>query len=267
MSNGSAISVFYVSWLNGTANAALTEAGHPEMSYIQLPIQLDSQYKAGQKRELTKAYSYPFQSWALTDKCKDPERLLTFLNWCYTEEGLLLLNSGIKDVHYTVDSDGVRQATDLVKNAAINNTLQDEGLNVGNGAVLHGLPETAETYKDGKYYNLCLEGDFTDLLLTDREKEAFQKLGWKDANAWWEDNAVWYDPGFGLNVSLDADSEEAQIGTKMAEVRAKYTADMITKEDFEATYQAMVDEYNTLDHDSVIKALNDKLAAMNATLK
>lgn len=110
MSNGSAIAVWYVNWNNKTANQALTEAGHPEMSYITQPIQLDSQ--KGQKFVTTRMFLYPFNQYGVTDKCKDPEKLLKFLNWCCTEEGQLLLQNGLEGVHYEIQ-DGERVPTDL----------------------------------------------------------------------------------------------------------------------------------------------------------
>lgn len=65
MSNGQAIAAYYATWLMGTANEALTAAGHPEMQYVHLPIQADSQAAEGQGRAVSAVYSFPYDSWGV----------------------------------------------------------------------------------------------------------------------------------------------------------------------------------------------------------
>lgn len=110
MSSGRAIAVWYVNWFNQSANSALIAAGQDNVQYIEMPFQLDSQ--VGGKRNSPVIDSYPYMSYGISKNCTDPERFCKFLNWCCTDEGQLLLQSGIEGVHYTVE-DGVRVPTEL----------------------------------------------------------------------------------------------------------------------------------------------------------
>lgn len=266
MSNGSAIAVWYISWLNGTANTTLTEAGHPEMSYIEMPFQLDSQ--EGQKYSAPAVYSYPFMSFGITDKCKDPERVLKFINWCCTEEGQLLLQSGIEGVHYTVE-DGKRVPTELRKQCSQDGEIaKQEGLLDGYSYIWKGLPLCLSDAEDGQPYNLSNEQAYEDEIgLTEREKEAYAALGWDNSNAWWEGNQLVVDSGFSQSCALDTASDLGKVGAKMVELRVKYSANLLMADDFEAVWAELIEEYDKLDHEAVIGAMNEKLAEYKATVE
>lgn len=264
MNNGSAISIFYVSWLNGTANEALTEAGHEEMSYIHMPIQSDAQIAAGEGHERVISYTYDFQSWAVTDKCKDPQRLLTFINWCSTDEAQLLFNSGIEGIHYTLNEDGVRQPTDAVIEAAKAGKLNDEGLFYGGATAFRGLPLMTGNWTDGQKLNLFDTDEFDTLVNGEtRERYAYSMLGWSSSSQWWDENAAWVEAGYSSTM-LDPASDMGQIGTKMTEVRVKYSGQLIVSEDFDAVWSQMMDEYELLDHEAVLNALNAQLEELKA---
>jgi putative aldouronate transport system substrate-binding protein len=51
--------------------------------------------------------------WAITTSCKNPEAAVKFLDWCYTEEGSLLINYGIEGTTYTM-VDGAPRFTDFI---------------------------------------------------------------------------------------------------------------------------------------------------------
>jgi putative aldouronate transport system substrate-binding protein len=270
MSDGRAIAVWYMSWNNSTANAALTEAGHPEMSYIQQPFQLDSQ--AGQKYTAPAIYSYPYMSYGVTTNCKHPERLLKFINWCCTEEGQLLLQSGIEGTHYTVEN-GKRVPTDLRYQCSSDEaTAKKEGLMDGDVFPLRGLPMCFTLAEDGQPYNLSQDQTYIDEHgLSDREKEAFAGLGWKTSNQWWAENVEAIDPGYFQSCALDTTSDLGKVGAKMVELRVKYSANLLMADNFDDVWSQLMTEYDKLDHQKVIDAMNETLAgyvaAKNAASK
>lgn len=256
MSNGRAIAVWYVTWNKDTANAALTDAGHPEMSYIQQPFQLDSQ--AGQDYVMPVRYSYPYYSVGITRNCKDPERLCKFINWCCTDEGQIILQTGLEGVHYTVEN-GKRVATDLFKQCTLDeDTKKAEGV-IGCMAM---LPLCHELAADGQPFNLSETQAFVDeFSLTGREKEAFAALGWDSSNGWWNDHGRGVDAGYYQSCSLDAASDLAKVGAKMVETRIKYSANLLMADDFDAAWSELMAEYDKLDHQAVIDAMNANLAS------
>lgn len=265
MNNGSAIAVFYVTWLTGAANQTLADAGHEEMSYIHMPIQSDAQVAAGQGHERVLSYTYDFQSWAVTDKCKDPERLLTFINWCSTDEAQLLFNSGLEGVHYTLDENGVRQPTEaLIEAAKAGELSTKEGLFRGGATVFRGMPLKTGSWTDGKKLNLCDTTEFTTAVEGEtRTSYSYEQLGWDSDTAWWDENAAWVEAGHS-DTFLDPASDLGQIGAKMTDIRVKYSGQLIVSEDFDSVWAQMMDEYELLDHAAVLDALNAQLAALKA---
>ena len=266
MNSGRAIAVWYVDWGMNAANKALTEAGHPEMSYIELPFQLDSQI--GQQYSLPATYVYPFMSYGLTDKCTEPEKVLKFINWCCTEEGQLILQSGFEGVHYTVE-DGVRVPTDLRKECSLNSEVAlREGISDGTASThFKGLPVVFCAAPDGQPYNLSLESAYKDEFnLSDRQKEVFAAMGWETSNDWWEKNVSVANAGFSQACALDTTSDLGKIGAKMVELRVKYSANLLMAEDFDAVWEELMAEYDKLDHEAVIDAMNETLEKHKASI-
>ena len=266
MDSGRAIAVWYVDWGMNAANKALTEAGHPEMSYVEMPFQLDSQI--GQKYSLPATYVYPFMSYGLTDKCTEPEKVLKFINWCCTEEGQLILQSGFEGVHYTVE-DGVRVPTDLRMECSLNSEVAlREGISDGTASTHYkGLPVVFTAAPDGQPYNLSLESAYKDEFnLNDRQKEVFAAMGWENSNAWWDENVSVANAGFSQACALDTTSDLGKIGAKMVELRVKYSANLLMADDFEAVWEELMTEYDKLDHEAVIDAMNATLEEHKASI-
>lgn len=256
--NGRAICVWYK---NVTSqNKTLEAAGHPEMAYIEMPFQLDSQ--EGQKYTTPAAYSAPYLSFGVTDKCKDPERFLKFLNWCCTEEGQLVLQSGLEGVHYTRDEEGKRVPTELFLECISNEEISNqEGLYGGSGSMWRCLPICMTLAEDGQPYNLGASTELVDsLTLSDRQREVFEALGWESSEQWWTENMEPADTGYSSSCALETSSDLGKVGAKMVELRVKYSANLIMAEDFDVVWEELMEEYDKLDHEAVIEAMNDKLA-------
>lgn len=262
MSSGRAICDFYCDFYNSTAYVELSKAGHPEMAYVELPFQLDSQ--KGQKYVTRKVVTDPFDSYGITKNCKDPERLCKLIDWSCTDEGQLLLQSGIENVHYTVE-DGKRVPTELrIQCTKDSDLANQEGL-LDN---IRGLPYIFTRAEDGQPFNLTYEQEYQDTHnLNDREKEAYAALGWRNSQQWWQDNTERVDCGFINSCALDTTSDLGKVGQKMIDVRLKYTGALIMAEDFDAVWNEMLAEYDKLDHQAVIDAMNEKQAELDAQLK
>ena len=239
----------------------MTEAGHPEMSYIQQPFQLDSQ--KGQKYVFPVRYSYPYNSYGITKNCKYPERVAKFLNWCCTDEGQIVLQSGLEGTHYTVEN-GKRVPTELFYECSKDQEIKKQEGVIG---ALSGLPLCSSLAEDGQPFDLSQTWEFVDSFsLTEREKEAFEGLGWSTSNQWWTENEQGVDAGYYQSCALDTASDLGKLGAKMVEVRVKYSANLLMASDFEAVWSELMQEYDKLDHQSVIDAMNETLSGYKAAI-
>ncbi len=59
---------------------------------------------------------YPGVGWGISTQCKDPVTLIKFFDYCFTQDGLDLMNWGIEGQTYTRASDGTKQFMDVVLN-------------------------------------------------------------------------------------------------------------------------------------------------------
>jgi len=98
-------------------------------------------------------YNYAYtgnMAMVVTNKCKEPERLFQFLEWLYSDEGLILNGWGIEDEDYIVNSDGKRDITAGIdeKMKSEDNYSWERGLNFFQGVL--SMPAYTS---DGQYAN------------------------------------------------------------------------------------------------------------------
>lgn len=265
MSIGQPIVIWYTAWNNSAANKALTEAGHPEMSYVTMPFQLDSQ--KGQLRRNNASIVNFDATYALTKNCKDPERLLKFINWCCTEEGQLLLQSGIEGEHYIINSEGLREPTELRLQIAQDTELAaSEGLPQKNIAPYRGLPQGAIADANGIPYNFAKDQVFLDNYgLTDREREVYYEgLKWESSKGWWinhRSEPTNYDTG---NISIPGDTPLGKLGVQLTECYTRNVPGIIMSDDFEGAWSNFMEQYEKYDYASVRDEMNRLLDEYNA---
>jgi putative aldouronate transport system substrate-binding protein len=76
-------------------------------------------------------YANTNEGLSLTTSCQDPELILNFYNYFYTEEGILLCNYGIEGVAYTMEN-GQPTYTDLILN-------NPDGMNFNTAQAIYGM--------------------------------------------------------------------------------------------------------------------------------
>jgi ABC-type glycerol-3-phosphate transport system substrate-binding protein len=256
VSRGSAAVMFYSGWFIDTVNTALRNAGHPEMEYIRLPIQSDSQVANNEKRLVRVETTRSFDSYGITKNCKDPEKLMALINWTCSDEGQIITRSGIQGAHWTLNAQGKRTWTDLFARAKLDPSVNaKEGIGMMRGLPLFNLPA-----KDGQPHDLSTQIEWIDGQgLSARQKEAYSKLGWDSSLTWYSKNAKLGRTGVAGTVYIEPASELGSIHTRMTETRLKHSAALIlakTDAEFENVYQTAMAEYNRLNHASVINEFN-----------
>lgn len=111
IASGRVVGLIDANWEIGDAVNALKKDGKFDMTYGRFGPVL----KAG----MVSAYNTPTgfrgsYGIGITKSCKDPVRVIKFLDWLASEEGQILINWGIKDKHYKVVG-GKRVIPDAVK--------------------------------------------------------------------------------------------------------------------------------------------------------
>lgn len=263
VTSGRALSMWYVIWEMGGANVELTSAGHPEMQYIHMPIRSNAQVAANEKRLIRVETTRPFDSIAITKNAKDPERIFKMLDWCLSDEGQKLIRSGVEGKQYKI-VDGKRVPTDEFINTSNSDPLYSEKAGLG---LFNFLGAVKLKANDGISYDMASEPAYADILaLTDRQKEAYKKLGWKTSSDYWLKVGESAPNGLTGTCSLDPSSEEGKINEKFNAFRIQAAAKLITAKDFDSALSEVMEQYKKLDIKKVVDKYNQILAENKAKL-
>lgn len=258
--SGRALSIWYGVWMTDSANKTLEKAGHPERQYITLPIRSKTQMERNEKRLIMELDLAPFNSVVITTKAKDPKRIMELVNWATSEEGQLLLQNGIEGKHYTVEN-GKRVPTDLLIKHMDNPAESLEGI-----GAFGFLGNDARAAKNGQPYSLEADPELRDkLALTEKTKEAYTKLGWKNSVDYWQQTSVGAPSGIIPSIQIDPSSDLGQLQQKMVEHRVKNTANLIMAKDdadFQRKWESVLKEYENMNPQSVVDKYNQMYKEM-----
>ncbi|MGD9938992.1 MAG: hypothetical protein AB7T74_04240 [Clostridia bacterium] len=256
LNSGRALSVWYALWLAGGANSELINSGNEDMQYINMPIRSNTQAAENQKRPIRVEITRPFDSYIITRNARDPERLFTLIDWATSEEGQILLQSGVEGIHYTIEN-GKRVPT----NDFIQGINSDPEYAEKNGFNIFSFLGAAKTFAaDGQAYNLLMDPNFRDeISLTDRQREAYEKLGWKNSLEYWLETGVSAPVGLAARVVIDPSSELGMLNQKVTQFRVQAAAALITAEteaEYNSLYAKYMEDYKKLNAQRVIDEYN-----------
>lgn len=257
--SGQALAFYYTMWAKDVVNNTLEQAGQQELEYVQLPIQTNTMVQEGQKKNLRLETVRPFDSVIITKAAKDPKRIFELIDWISSDEGQLLLQSGIEGVHYNI-VDGKRVLTDEFKKGYKEDPdyLAKQGF-----GLLTILGSKASSAEDGQPYNLLSDINVHDeFTLTKTVADTYKAMGWANSKDWYLKNGVPAPTGLASGVIIDPASPEGLISQKMVELRIKSSANLISAKsdaEFESTWQSVVKQYQALNPQKVVDKYNELL--------
>ncbi len=178
------------------SQTAFLKKNNPDALMQIMPLMANSK---GEKRGVVYAKHQYNTLYALSSKSSNQDKLLKFMNWLYSEEGMYVCNYGKENETFTKDSDGnVTLPQDIVKKyssatSPLYNWMSDYGL---------GLLSFTPLVRDN--------GELLDAL--GRDNSQFTQILMDDYNA------GYYKPEF-VNVTLSTDIN-TQIAQKLSSVNA-----------------------------------------------
>ncbi|MFD0958156.1 extracellular solute-binding protein [Paenibacillus chungangensis] len=266
LNSGRALSSWYVVWGLVTANQGLIEAGHPELQYINLPIRSMKQIERNEKRQIRVEDTRPFAIFAITKNAKHPERIKELVAWAATEEGRIMLQSGIEGEEYTIEN-GKRVPTDSYKEALRDREL---GRSIGFGA-FDFLGSVLSNAPDGVPYSMEYDPKIQDeLQLTQGMRDAYEQLGWESSKEYFIQTGEAANTGIAGTITIDTTSELGAQHQKMVDFRVKNSALLIvspkTDEEFETMYESVIASYKQLKPEIVVNEYNKLYAEKQAQL-
>ncbi len=186
------------------------------------------------------------------------EKILEFLNWYASPEGLTFQHCGIEGLNYIVGEDGKfipYKDNALMDNLPVPEEFGGGGYQDGNNAINQWLcgsicmnPNTGETY-DQKYW-----ASYKAKNMTEMKKEWQARFDAEDSLDWMKkNNKIVISPNCVANLVTDTNDIEL-LRNEINKVLCKYTWQMFaaeTDDEFEALWAKMVDEMDGLDYQTL----------------
>lgn len=256
LNDGRAISAWYVIWGLLPANQKLIDAGHPERQYINMPIRSPTQLNRNEKRQIRLEDTRPFAIFAITNNAKYPDRIKELLAWSKSEEGQLLLQSGIQGEEYDI-VDGKRTPTLAYRHASSDANAAHQ-IGFGMFSFL-GLPLMKAP--DGAPYSLQHDPTLREeLQLTPQVRDAYRQLGWAHAKDYYLRTGEAAHTGIAGTISIDTTSRLGMLHQKMIDFRVEHSAKLIilpeNDEAFEQLYASYMGEYQKMAPEQVVDEYN-----------
>ena len=240
---------WYVSWDEASANAFIVEAGHPEMQYVQMPVVPVAE--RGNRLAAFTNVTRDFYNIGVTTNAKNPGRIFELLEYLRSDEGAFLSQNGIEGIHWKYEN-GVRTENqeyfDKIEDDPVKSNLT--GISVFEGL---GFPVLYTFAADGypifinrsdEYRARHAKPDYLPNIVR-------AKYGWTSACTWLYDNTDIKSMLLPSAVSFESGSDFDILNKRMLEVRLHHIYDVWTAKDFESAWNKMLDEYHTLDVQSV----------------
>jgi putative aldouronate transport system substrate-binding protein len=242
MNNAQSVAIYYTTWFIPTANAALKTAGRETMSYVTLPIRLDSQVNNKETRYLRNNNTYPYGTVVLTKKAKYPDRIMKLLDYIATDEGQTLIGWGIKGTHYTVEKGKRVVMPGVVESIKTDKTyLERQGLL----PVFNFLGASRARDTSGQFRDFQFDPDYNALALIDREKQALKAYGLKTKYDFWSTSSTlkYYNVAALESTVLAADSEENKVLQKAIKLRHDMYLSQLVMAETESRFEQIWTEY------------------------
>lgn len=171
--SGRVLGLIDAKWHYGGPEMILREKGLFERTYGQYPVQMDDTTLAAVYRDTGFLAGYGI---GISVNCQDPVKAIKFLDYMVSEEGQILRNWGIEDLHYTIDENGVRHMTEDQIQQRKNDVNYAETTGVGNYIEPYPRYAQGELDESGNYYSTDTLSNLYDGY-SEIEKEVLEAYG------------------------------------------------------------------------------------------
>ncbi len=251
LSSGRVLGMFDQRWDFGNADYSLRTRGLVERTYAPCPITYDSKIRDWY---LDRSVLNLNNGFGITTKCKDPVRVIKFLDTLLAEDWQKILGWGIRGEDYEVDAKGIFYRTPEQRVHG-----DDPMWKLANkaDALYNYAPKMEGTFKDGNTTGPGTQPGEFFATLKPYEQQFLTKYGYKT----WADffspappNPVYY-PAWQINLIEGSPAKLAE--TKLNELGSKYLPKAILAKpgDFDKVWTEYVRELHKVD----IKAYEDRI--------
>ena len=203
------------------------------------------------------------------------ERIMEFLDWYASPEGLVIEHDGLEGFNYEVLEDGTYSKLNdnaLMDNLPVPEEFGGGGYNDGNNAINQWLVDAISTNPlNGETYNSNFWSSYKEQTMTQMKEEWNERFGEMEPVAWMEANdKLLVSPN--VSVSLPSDTADISvIRNQINEAVCDYTWRMIfapDDESFEAMWDEMCEQLDGFGYQELVEFDTEKhTIELNAKLE
>ena len=248
ISNGQVLGLNDQEWSFGSAVTALTSNKQYWQTYVGLPLTWDTSIR-DQYLDRSDA-GINLNGYGISTKAKDPDAIMHMFDTLLGEEWQKLLQWGVKDVDYEVDSKGHFYRTQAQRDAQNDQNWANINLLpqfVGNAPKFEG------TYSDGNAASAAVQTTEWEATLTDVDKEvlkAYNATTWKDFYSKPQQQPAYY-PCWEITVPDGSDA--AVESQKLNDLALEYLPKCVMSDNYDSVWSQYVAEIHKTDVDAYLK--------------
>ncbi|UOQ85123.1 ABC transporter substrate-binding protein [Gracilibacillus salinarum] len=257
ISAGRVLAIADQNWDFADADKALIADGKEWRTYAPLPVTISED----QTSQALKDYGFS-GGWgiAISSTSEHQERAFEFLDWMASEEAQILINWGVEGENYDmVDGKRVMQEDDLERMQSD----ADYGKETGVGFYVHPFPRWGNGAVDSNGQSITPQNEQQIIdSFTDAENEVlaeYEMENWVDWFPKTEDLGI-SDHGAAYNYTIESGSDLEIIQQKADDLTQQRITQAILGDpaDFDATWDAMIQELEDMNIDQANEAMTQK---------
>ncbi|MBU9723363.1 MULTISPECIES: extracellular solute-binding protein [Bacillaceae] len=244
LSSGRVLGFFDYGWQIGNARTALEDAGDPDREFVPIPVVFDGveydQYLDPPAFTINRGIG-------ISVNAESPERIIQYWDYLVTEEFQKKVHYGYEGETYEVDENGRFYRTDE-QIASLTTSLREE---LGMWYFDWYWPVLNGSFSDGNAIQSNRQTEIFERGLTDEDREFLDAYGAETfADLFAEpDERIWF-PAWSAHIESGSDPDIFEARSE--EILKRHYPQIVLEDpdNFDAAWEAFVDDYRELDVDA-----------------
>ncbi|QJD86569.1 extracellular solute-binding protein [Cohnella herbarum] len=225
MAQGRVLAAYAPAWFSSAPEASLRAAGQLNRQYAHIPVYFDESV-SDHSNAMTPANGGTHE-FAITTNAKNPEKIMKFFDYLFSDEGQILTQWGVEGVHYEV-KDGKR----VQKPEWIQKKLSDPDAIYKEGFRSEYTGQTTNWFSIGDGAKLA-DGDFATPITQESVRSEYDEMTLEVLSKY--NISTWAEllppvekvPGYLWQLPPPSDSKFKVIDQKLDDLRRKTTSEIV----------------------------------------
>ena len=250
---GRVLGMFDALWRVQDAENVLFAEQRYERTYVPLGITYEG-YTQGYMDDPSTSF-VGGNGLGISVNCKDPDRVLEYIDILLNEDVQRLLAWGINGEDYYIDSNGRYLLTEEQRANWDNPDWRDE---YSGWRLRDQFPKIQGMYSDGNAHAYSSQPEIRALAASDYDQKFFENYEWSLRHGFLQptEKAAYY-PIWGMTMPRGSDAREGLA--ELEDLQRRYLPDVIMADDFETTWAEYIQRYDGIRWEAYLEEVNSQI--------